>query len=256
MTDQTTVYQWEVYCLEDNHYETTWGTEMPTSCPTNPAHAISTNPGPRIIQTVSDNLVKIREEDKFATQGIYQFRCYNVEIPAGEPGNIVSYEMVWPRPITIMTGWFYSTNDNVGDIINANVTATIGALVAPLYANASTVTTTSTVFDHLYEGYSVHVTDLANFDSLGEALEIDLGNNTVLCEKPSSHTYSPLSPTYVQMTSRVIREMYIPVANQRYAFAEKKIGGRSLPSGVPLTMNYANNDGNVKLFTFYIEYLY
>jgi hypothetical protein len=254
MSEADSVYEWEVYCTTENQYKYTWSPFTPTVCPTNASHPISSNP--KIIRSISDTMVKIKEEDKYATQGIYQFRCYHVDIPESDAGNVYSFDMTWPRPVTLMTGWFYSTECNIGDILNANVTATVGAIVAPLYTNTSIITTTSTVFENLYQGYSVHVTDLTNFDTLGEALTVDSANSQVICEKPSSHTYSPLSPTYVQMTSRVIRDMYIPVGNQRYAFAEKKIGGRSLPANIPITLNYTNNSGNAKTFTYYVEILY
>jgi hypothetical protein len=42
----------------------------------------------------------------------------------------------------------------------------------------------------------------------------------------------------------------------RYDFAEKKIGGKTLPANVPITVDYQNQSGNAKVFAFNLEYLY
>lgn len=248
----TTLYKWEVWCVTDAKYETVWKESAPTVCPSNAAHTIQ---NPRFTETVSTQMTKIIEEEKQASQGIYQFRGYKIDIPSGTPGNVTAIPMTWPRAITIMNGWFHSSNDNVGDSIDANVTATIGYIVAPAYATNTTFTVNSTVMENIYTGYTMHLTDFVNIDHLGEVLSINASNNTITTAKPVSRTYSPASPTYVQITSRLIRDLYIPTSGH-YTFASKKVGGRALPTNQPLVINYTNNDGNAKVYAYNMEYLY
>jgi hypothetical protein len=255
MADADEIYYWQVWCTTESKYEYIWLDTEPTVCPSNSEHTIQTSPGPTVLNKISKHVTKIQEEDVGGTNGIFQFRGYKIEIPQGLPGNVTSYDCVWPRTVTIMDGWFHGTEENVGDFMNANVTATIGAITAGVSANTGTFSVTSTVIDNIFEGYNLHLTDFAKIDHLGEVMEVHAGNSTVTSEYLTLNSYSPLSPTYVQATSRVIRDLHISTVG-RYAFAEKKIGGRSLPANIPIVIDYHNCDGNAKTFTFYIEILY
>lgn len=252
-----TVKQWEVYCTVEESYKRVWSIDAPTKCPDNITHAISTNPGPRITNYVSNKKVKIIEEDG-ETQGIYKLHGFTREIPEGNVGDVSTFTHTWKYPITLSNGWFISTNDMKGDIIDCVVAdnLTIGVISSPVNIGDSNVSVSSTVIPNLFNGYTLTLTDGVNIDNMGEVVELNNGNNIVTVENNSQHYYSPLSPTYVKMGVKVIENFSIPAGEQRYAFAEKKIGGKYIPKDIPVVIKYTNNTGNSKVFMYNIEYLY
>ncbi len=151
---------------------------------------------------------------------------------------------------------FYSTPDNVGDYIDANVTTVVGVIEANVSANATEIVVSDDVMENVYNGYSLDITDSVNTNNLGEILAVHTGNNTIAVTKQATQSFSTLSPTNVEITSRIIRELSINCGRVRYGFAEKKIGGRSIPPNTPLSIIYTNADGNAKQFTFNVELLY
>lgn len=248
---------WEVYCVTEAAYKTVWSIEQPTLCPTNSADTISTNPGPRIIQTISNDKVKIIEEDG-VTQGIYKFHGYSKDIPSGPQGNVTTITHTWHYPITILDGWFISETGTRMDKIDMTVAedTVIGAITSPVYPGNTEISVTSTVFTNLSKGYYVNITDGVNINQLGEVIAIDAQNGKITVCDPATQTFSPLSPTYVRMTVKVIEDFYVPSEKMRYAFAEKKVGGKYIPTGIPLKIKYANQNGNAKTFVYNMEYLY
>ena len=257
-----TIYNWELYCATEQTYKTVWSPTQPTVCPTNDAHTIVTNPGPKIIQTIMNNNVKIIEEDG-VTQAIYKFRGfpdppYIQNIPSGNVGNVTIETHSWPYPITLLNGWFIATENMVGDSIDATVgeNSVIGVITAPVTPGQTVIPVTSTVFNNLYKGFFVSITDGVQTNLLGECVSLNSGNSTITVATPVSNTFSPLSPTYVRLTVKVVENMHILVGNQRYSFAEKKLGGKYIPSNVPIRVKYTNNSGNAKCFSYNMEYMY
>ncbi len=253
-----TVYQWEVYCLSTQSYQLVWDTIEPTTCPENASHTISTNPGARIVDKVSHEQVKITEEEALPTQGIYKCKGHKMPIPTGNVGDVTILNVTWPYPITLMNGYFISTDSMVTDEINVWIApnTTIGAIIAPVYSGNSVISVTSTVLDNIYRGWCVNITDGVHNDVLGECIEMNVGNSTITCMNTATHNFNPLSPTYVQMTPKLVEDICILAGGIRYPFAEKKIGGRSIPKGAIMQIRYTNNTGNAKTFIFFTEYLY
>lgn len=252
-----TVYEWELYCTTEGAYKNTFSVVEPTTCPTNSAHTISTDPGPRVIDEISSQQFKLIEQDG-VTQGIYKFRGSKQNIPSQTPGTVNTFTHQWSYPITLLNGWFISTDDMVGDIVECTVAENtiIGAITQPVYVGNTVISVTPTVTKNLYEGYYVNITDGVNLSNLGECINIDSGNSTITVSTPSTNNFSPLSPTYVRMTVGVIDNFQIPVGKQRYAFAEKKVGGKYIPSDIPIHIKYTNNTGNAKVYAYNMEYLY
>jgi hypothetical protein len=127
---------------------------------------------------------------------------------------------------------------------------------APVYAGNTTINVTSTVTDNLNSGYYVNITDGVNNDLLGEVIDINAISGNITVETAATNSFSPLSPTYVQMTVKIADCLCINVGGLRYAFAEKKLGGKYIPKNTPLYIHYTNNSGNAKTFTYHLEYLY
>lgn len=252
------VNNWEVYCTDGDAYQTVWSTLAPTVCPLNHTHSISTDPGPKIIQTIGQTDVKIVEETMGSTQGYYKFRGYNESIPPGVTGNVTTFTKSWPFGITILNGGFYSTSNMVGDVLDltAAENTVIGYITAPVYTGNTIISVNSTVIDNVAKGFYCNITDGVNVDTLGEISNIDIANSRITVTTSAENNFSPASPTYVRITVGVIDNFVIPVGEVRYSFADKKVGGKYIPPNTPIKMKYTNNEGNAKVFAFSMEYLY
>lgn len=252
------IYQWELYCTTESAYKTTWNEIEPTVCPTNSSHTISTNPGPRIIDMISSNSVKIEEETGGVTQGLYRSLGFQKDIPSGNVGNVTTITHSWPYPISILSSWFMAKSDQLNDQFTVSVgdSTVIGAIAAPVYTGNTIMTVTSTVFDYVYKGYKIDITDGVNLNQMGEVVSIDKLNGNITMEIPAVNTFSPLSPTYVRLTVPVISSIHINEPNQKYSFADKKIGGKFLPANAIMRIKYTNNEGNAKVFSYVMEMLY
>lgn len=251
-----TLIQWRVRCLTDNKDEFIWLDENdgePTTCPTNASHSIG---AVTEVDRVSESEVALKEE-YVPTQGYFQSIGREVDID-GNVGSVTLIDHTWPYQVTVLMGSFFASSDNLGDMLEAWVATDkiTGNIAAPVAVNDDTITVTSTVIEKLAIGFYMKLYDGVNQSDLGRVLSVDSGNSQITVETPSDQAYSPLTPTYVQQTVRVIDEMYINVSNVRFVFAEKKVGGKAIPPKIPLTIRYHNRTGGAKKFVYKIELIY
>jgi hypothetical protein len=170
----STLNKYRIYCVTDDTQEFSWSETAPTTCPTNTAHTIDAD-SIVIIETREENVVEVKEELGGTTNGNYKIRGYKKTIPAGTSGNVSTFLHTWPRPVTLMNGWFNGTIEQEGDCFDVSIAdnTTIGVISAPVYAGNTTINVTSTVTDNLNSGYYVNITDGVNNDLLGEVIDIN-----------------------------------------------------------------------------------
>ncbi len=258
MTEQT-VYYWEVYCTTDSKYEYIWSDTEPTTCPINNGHTISSSPGPRVIDEISNNQVRFKEEE-VPTKGYYRFKGYCDAIPESIPtGNITSIDMTWPYAVSILEGWFYTPENSKGDKIDCLIAedTIIGAIGANVSNTDTTFVVSPTVLENLEIGWHVNLFNGIITDDVGECIDKNTISSTITVSDPPSNAYttSPLT-TYVRMTVPTITDLHIVKPFDKYAFAQKKHGSRYIPAGTTVKIKYTNNEGNAKNFAYNLEYLY
>jgi hypothetical protein len=250
--------KWLVYCVTEDTYHTVWQESTqsaPTVCPVNSNDTIDGNIT-REIETINvAPRVQIEEEESLKTQGYFKSIGRTITID-GNVDSVTTDTLVWPFHVTILTGWFYSQDDQVGDSVGATVApgVVVGALTAPLYSGNNEISVTQTVIDNTAVGHRIALTDGVHTYDMGRVTEIN--NNVYTMENNSSYTFSPLSPTYVKQTIDIIRDMKINVGKVRYAFAEKKQRGKGLPKNIPFVIEYHNHTGNTKQFSYIVEFMY
>lgn len=250
---------YRVRCTTDNTDEYVWSTTTPTVCPTNGSHTINSSLT-TILDTISDNNVVIKEEltpeNSQATQGTYKFHGYSVNVP--QSGN-ASTTLSFPFPITLMNGWFFSKDNQVGDVVHCMIPNTIvGIIVAPVTANATVLTVNSTVTDNVIPGYFLDLLDTQTFtiNDLGMVTNVDTANSQVTVSTPATDTFTDIGNVVVRMTVKIIENMKISSGGQKFDFASKKIGGKYVPANTGIGIEYCNLEGNAKVFDFNMEYLY
>lgn len=253
-----TIIHYRLRCVTEDRHEYVWLEESegePTVCPVNAAHTIDSSKTAQI-DRVTQEEVAIKEEF-VPTQGYYQSKGYEIDIDA----NVGSYTIMshsWPYQITMLMGWFIASAENVGDKVEAYVASDIitGAIQAPVAVNDTTITVTPTVIENTAIGYYLKLFDGVNQSDLGRVLGVDSANSQITVETGSDQNFSPLSPTYVQQTIKVIDDMFINHAGAKYSFAEKKMGGKAVPPGITFDIRYLNRTGGAKKFCYNMEFMY
>jgi hypothetical protein len=252
MSTVSEVKLWRVYCNDESAFFQVWSPTEPTACPNNVAHTIDPDKT-TVIDKISKSEVQIQEE-LVSTQGIYRYQGYKYTIPAGTVGDITVLNLEWDYPITLLNGHFDASLDQVGDVIDGWVVPNtpIGYTTAAVNIGDTLINVSSTVLQYIYIGYTVKITDGVNTVELGECIAKDIVNNTITVQTASSIAFSP--GAYVQIIVKVVDQNYV-ATNDRYEFAKKKVGGKTL-NDCKFQINYKNNTGLAKDFSFGLEFMY
>jgi hypothetical protein len=255
LNNMTTVYKYRVSCATHG-YVYVWSETEPTVCPNNygdtiyPAQTV-------IVDKVETNTVAIKEET-IPTQGYFRSVGFSQNITDATPGSLTTFNHSWPYRTSLLEGWFFATSAQIGDYVEvfAAPNTPVGAIAAPVSAGATTFSVTGTVIPNCALGYSIKLSDGVNVDDCGEIISMNSSTNQITVQTATTHSFSPLSPTYVLLTVKVIEGFYINVGEQKYEFARKKVGGKTIPPNVPISIIYHNVSGGTKKFCYNMEILY
>lgn len=251
------VYYYKIYCPTESNVQYKWNTSEPTTC--NNGHAISGTP--IIMDEITSDKVEIKEElpslTDTPTNGTYKFEGFELSVP--QSANAVM-DLSFPYPITLMDGWFYPRECQIGDVIHCTVSpdTIVGIIVAPIYSGNTELTVNSTVIDNVIPGYNLDLFDSQTFtiNDVGRIQTIDSANSKITMETAVTNNFTDIGNVYVRLGVSVIKGFKIVTANGRYGFAEKKIGGKYVPANTVIRIDYCNREGNAKVFDFNLEYLY
>ncbi len=249
------LYKYRVYCEDDSKYEFIWLSEndpTPTTCPTNTSHTITTSLT-TIIETRDHSEVTIKEED-IKSGGHYFLQSIQFD---AIPDTTTTYIISFPININVISATMIIEEINRGDLVKWQVApnTTIGAITNIVNIGATILDVSQTVTDNLDIGFCVKITDGVNTEYLGKCLLIDKENGQITVQIPTINSFSPLSPTYIQMTVKYVDlELGGPT---RLNVAKSKIGTSHLPANFPIHCNYTNKSlTETKRFVAYIEYLF
>ena len=259
----TTVSKYQVYCTTENKYYTLWNDSLPTVCPNNSAHSISSV---SVIDIISDQDVKIIEEnppiDAPSTGGHYAATTIVLDIPAATiAGEVTTTTKCFHYPIGLMAVHFTSTTDMEGDVLNADMAldTIVGIITEDVDIGATCVdigiSVSSTVIDHMEVGYHVRLFDGVNQDDVDKCYSIDTENQIIKVNKETTHAFSAASPTYVQMTIEMLQDFVIGPA-QTYQLGLNSSGSSYVPADTIGSFRYENWEMSAKRLYLFLEYFY
>lgn len=257
----TNVTNYRIYCETESDWVEGWGASEPTTCYNDTAHTVNAN-SVQDLQTVSDSLVIVQEES-ISTGGNLQLESYTFDVPSsGTTGEITTFGITYPIPVNLLSFTVCPTDKNIGDCVSADVGyhTTIGAITENVDMGVSGGITgfgvSQTVMDYLNLGYQVTLTNGVTSCEMGRCIMKDVVNNKISTEFSSITDFSVASPTYVQQTVEMVRNLYFPYSTVPLHLGDDKIGASYIPANTVGRVHYTNNDGMAKKFTFYIEHLY
>lgn len=246
------IYKWRINCQTHGN-QNIWSPIKPTTCPINEVDTINDN-----LTTVVDKIVQgtvAIKDDYGTTGGNFKAESRYLEIP---PNSTESFNTSWLYPVKVTVAYIMSTAENKDDLIDVIIApnATIGAITAPILIGATSCTVNQTVIDFLCVGYKMKLTDGVNTNDVGTVGAIDTTTKVVTFTTPTTNSFSPLTPTYVQMSIYLVENMKIGPPG-RYDIGQGKIGGSFIPPTIVSRVSYTNLSAtDTKKFYCYIEYLY
>lgn len=249
----TTLYQYRIWCETENTYTYVWSETVPTVCPKNTTHDISTSTI-TIVNKMETPMVTIQND----VAGSYQSSTVRINVPASEPGSIYTQDISFPHDTYIWTSEFMSDSSMVGDEFNIIVSpnTTIGVITTPSLTGATTFSVSSTIFTSGYvtRGVDLSISDGTNTQILGRVSDMDTVNQTITVENPLVIDYNPGS--YLLLNVYIVRNQYIGAANKTYLYGKKGFSAKKLAKGQVLQFLYKNNTGTTKIVNCDIEYNY
>lgn len=255
------VTKYKLYCNTEQKWVEGWGDVLPTTCFNDTSHNININ-SIRDIYFLDENIIKIKEES-ITTGGNLQLDSHTFDISAsGTTGDVTIYESTYPMPINMISLTACPTTKNIGDSIVADIGhhTTIGILTEDIASGITGGITGFSVSDSVLEylniGYLVTLSTGITSCELGRCVMIDKKNKKISTEYPTTMSFSASTPTYVQQTVQMIRNLDFPESTIPIIIGDDKIGSSYVPKNIIGRIKYTNNDGKAKKFTFYIEYLY
>jgi len=241
--------KYSLRCSSENKLVYTWNETSPQVCPNNTNHLIDLS-SIKIVDTIVQNAVTIIQTNG-QTGDNYRVESKKLTIPA----NSTIYEdYTWNYPIAVMTINWYSTQENIGDVINGYIApnTTIGAITNNITTGDTLIHVSPTVLTYIRVGYEVNITNGMTNIIMGEVLTIDKVNSTLILSIASTENIN--APAYLQMTVHNIYNMnLIPGVTN---LASKHIESSALPKNTVARIKYTNNGNTEKTFIFYYEIMY
>ena len=244
----TTIHKWRIYCSTENKNYYVWDLDEPEHCPSDISHTILP---PVDVQTINEEIVKIKEED-IATDGSFMANGYIFTNAANTiTDNIVSF----PFPINALAIEMSSPEGNEDDTVQIIIgeNTTIGVLSIESEVLDTTFYTSAETISYIFHGYYIKLDDGTNINDLGRVIHIDRILNTFTVETASTNAF-PATITAIKISKRILDTPVGPSGIHKWGGS--KVGGSYIPANIPINIRYNNvHPTNVHKIYGTIEYL-
>jgi len=254
MSDNDTIYQYRVYCIEEGKNVTVWSKTKPTLCPNDHTDR-SIDP---IRTTVIDTISKQHVITDDGLQGNYQVINIEYDIPSGASGDVTIHDRSWPMDLEVWRSYFKPQSQHIGDKVDF-ITAPdtlIGALTATGISGSTGLTVTSITTDletGIVKGHEITITDTITPTHLGRIIGIDRENYQLIMELPLPQDY-PIGSAIILQPYMV--KDYTIIDTEKIVLGEKGFKATILPANTIVRLIYTNHDGNAKKIYVHTEYYY
>jgi hypothetical protein len=241
----TTLYNWDIYCIDEGIHYYRWDPNKPTVCPSNASHNIL---DPIIIGTISPNTTQLKD-DISGTSGFYKCLVYDINIPAVTGAYEYSITSP-PYPLRVQTTNICVSNENLEDSVEMQeLSNSVGMLTVGATAGATTFTITPVSLSNIYPGFNVNIDD----QFVGVCTNKDTTLNTITTSIPLGSDVSPGVHVGIEKVRIEKFRMYL---TGKFILGTKFEGGVFVTPSTPIKVIYINNNGVAKKFQFYFEIYY
>lgn len=252
MSGGNTLKKWKIFCNEEKLTRYVWKDDSepaPTTCPVDTGHSVNLA-SVSVVDTRASDEVRIKEVDTLQDGRFYSD---SIDFVArGPTGTTTEHTFSYPTPVSIAVGDWIGRQEDHGDIISIVVAPnmTVGAIgffvgdgdtgfpCAPPQLPGQPRAT-----DVLRVGAFVRLYDGVRASSEVEITALDRVNDAVRVSPPldtGGHTFSPLTPTYIQMSSYMVNKRMLSHA-AHLELGKSLIGGSDIPANLPIVIRYTNN---------------
>jgi len=251
----TTLCKYRIYCNTEDIWVEKWDTASITVCPNNNGHTVNIN-SIQELDCISENTVAIKEEST-NTGGFFCASTVILDIPSGATGatTVINHSLPFNRSNLVAKIKTNSTaiGDKLDFLVNPNTT--LGTITSNVVSGTATLPVSQTVMDNLQIGFFVNVTDGTINNDLGRCIDKNTESNTIVTEYNTANGFTASTPTYVQMTLKIIHDYEIGEPGD-YEIGSSKIGGSYVPKSTMMKIIYTNNNGQAKRLPVHYEFLY
>lgn len=247
----TTIYKYALRCITENENKTVWSETPPTACPIHTDHIIS-EPSIRVIDLRSPNEIQIKEET-VPTGGNFRAICKKITIAPSEKKNT---DFIWPFPITALGIKFVTTAENEGDKLEliAGPDTIVGMIGTNISSGTNEIVINTPVWDLLYIGYNIKLSNGVNTENLGYIIEKDNATKTVRTSNSTVNSYLSAN-TSVMVSVYIVEDFTIGKAGD-WSIGDNKIGGSYVDKNKVVRFVYHNQTIQPKTFYALFSYLY
>lgn len=251
---ETTVFQYRVYCIEENTFVTLWSIEEPTICPNEHADRTIDPSQTVIIDNVATNTVITKEP----TTGQFQHTTRTIVVPSGYPGDVSVHNYTWPMDLEIWKTELFATSENIGDEITLTVAPNtiVGQLTSTgnIGDTVLNVTSTAVTNDLIVRGVEVELDNTFYTEDLGRVVAYDATANTITVENAITMPF--VAGSMVKLNLRMVKDAVLHRVERVHRIGEKGFKAKTLPANTIVEAKYKNNDGLAKSIVFVVEYYY
>lgn len=243
----TTVYHYQVYCVQEAKYVETWGTTAPTLCPNN--HADRTINNVAIIEIVTKNTVTVEEP----STGYFQTESIIFDIPSGISGEETSHEVKWPMNILMWKSILSVDASSIGDIFSvvADPEKIVGVITQELTSGNNVISTNVALVGALATGFELLLTSNGTTQNMGRVTHLDKVNGTITLENNATSTFP--AGSIIKINVYIAKNINIFKEND-LTIGEKGFKGKIIDANTILRVNYKNNTGTAKKMIWRVEY--
>ena len=245
-----------VHVLGDN-IEVAFKEAISTPDETTLDNIIAAHDGSISITEVVD--VKVLEENiEVSKRTGGHFKATSLEISAPATVGESSHDFTFPYNISMLSIEYVGHTENNHDEFSVLVSpdTIIGAITSDVSNTDTVINVQPSVIDNAFIGMLCKITDLTNTDDLGYILEIDNVANTITVSTAATQSFLAATPTYVQISVEVIKDIIIDETTAPTQVGGSKIGGSFLAANTTIRIIYDNKDGVAKDFHAIMELLY
>jgi len=179
-------------------------------------------------------------------------KAFDVPIDSTE-----TYTFTIKYPVNILSGYTTINSNQKGDTlrIELGLNTTLGVLLNPVLPTDSTFITSQSVFDNLWLGHKVRLTDGVNTTESYDVIALNKETGEVTLDGEFGYSFDPSTPTFVQFTLLSNDIEFGEVGFYPSAFT--KTSTSYVPANTPITITYQNKSlTEAKRPVIIFEYLY
>jgi len=254
MSENKILYNYRVFCIEEQQNRSVWSIDPPTMCPNDHAdRTIDTNR-----TTIVDAISKQHVITDDGLTGSYQVINIHYQIPAGSPGDVSIHDVSWPMDLEIWKSKFKPTEEHIGDIGNFIVypDTIVGILTATATSGSNILTVTPETTDlsmGLVKGHELMLNDTVTTFNAGRIIGINRETFQITMENNLPQNFS--AGTLIVFNAYMVKDYKI-TNTEFFILGEKGFKATLLPANIIIRLKYTNMSGNAKDVYIHTEYYY